>query len=326
MIRARPRQDRRATGTACAAQISNEFVHAMTKGHALEPAMFCLGCRYPLDSLSSTRCPECGRGFDPNNAYTFARSGSRLPCQIAGAVTLFGGIFFFLLQFAIAPFTGRLIVDIVPLIIAGLGTRVRRGVERAAKWAVGLSLLEAFCSFFGAVLFCDSTPGASAGVHRTRLLVIVAVATGIWSVANIFLLFRFLKQSGQTAQRRSRVAMIIAITGGCLALVLVLLLTKTIITNIQYSRAPLCTVVIQTIDARTGQQLQTSIGGPSYGWVDPWSLSYTSISQNQMELTWKAFKPLPISVSATGYQKQQVTLDEHSPATMNIQLEKSNDR
>lgn len=32
--------------------------------------MFCLGCDYPLHGLTSRRCPECGRKFDPNDLVT----------------------------------------------------------------------------------------------------------------------------------------------------------------------------------------------------------------------------------------------------------------
>jgi hypothetical protein len=38
------------------------------------PNRYCLGCAYPLDWLPETRCPECGRLFDPENPGTFARS------------------------------------------------------------------------------------------------------------------------------------------------------------------------------------------------------------------------------------------------------------
>ncbi len=31
----------------------------------------CLGCGYILDGLPEPRCPECGRGFDPNDALTY---------------------------------------------------------------------------------------------------------------------------------------------------------------------------------------------------------------------------------------------------------------
>lgn len=37
--------------------------------------MRCLTCGYDLRGLPEPRCPECGRGFDPNDAATFAREG-----------------------------------------------------------------------------------------------------------------------------------------------------------------------------------------------------------------------------------------------------------
>ena len=36
------------------------------------PQKFCLDCGYPLDGLRDPRCPECGLGFDPLDAATFA--------------------------------------------------------------------------------------------------------------------------------------------------------------------------------------------------------------------------------------------------------------
>jgi hypothetical protein len=32
----------------------------------------CLGCGYILDGLPEPRCPECGRGFDPDDPETFS--------------------------------------------------------------------------------------------------------------------------------------------------------------------------------------------------------------------------------------------------------------
>jgi hypothetical protein len=37
------------------------------------PNRYCLACSYPLDWLPESRCPECGRPFDPENPETFAR-------------------------------------------------------------------------------------------------------------------------------------------------------------------------------------------------------------------------------------------------------------
>jgi hypothetical protein len=57
----------------------------MTRPAALKPADFqqhatCLGCGYALRGLSETRCPECGREFDPFDAKTMRVPGvSRKP-------------------------------------------------------------------------------------------------------------------------------------------------------------------------------------------------------------------------------------------------------
>ena len=39
--------------------------------------IYCLTCRYELRGLTSTRCPECGRPFDPASPSTYTRFPSR---------------------------------------------------------------------------------------------------------------------------------------------------------------------------------------------------------------------------------------------------------
>lgn len=39
--------------------------------------MYCLTCQYPLHSLESNRCPECGRSFACDDPRTFATSTTR---------------------------------------------------------------------------------------------------------------------------------------------------------------------------------------------------------------------------------------------------------
>ena len=41
--------------------------------------MFCTECRYELSHLAGSRCPECGRRFDPHDPSTFEHSAHR-PC------------------------------------------------------------------------------------------------------------------------------------------------------------------------------------------------------------------------------------------------------
>lgn len=35
--------------------------------------LYCLHCHYNLKGLTTYRCPECGRGFNPHNPLTFSR-------------------------------------------------------------------------------------------------------------------------------------------------------------------------------------------------------------------------------------------------------------
>jgi hypothetical protein len=44
---------------------------------SINPRVFCKGCGYALVGLESTKCPECGRGFDLANRRTFARRPPR---------------------------------------------------------------------------------------------------------------------------------------------------------------------------------------------------------------------------------------------------------
>ncbi len=42
------------------------------KDEVVDPSMYCLKCSYPLEGLSSSRCPECGLAFDPVDVRSFA--------------------------------------------------------------------------------------------------------------------------------------------------------------------------------------------------------------------------------------------------------------
>lgn len=56
--------------------------------------MYCLACYYNLRGLTSDRCPECGRFFNPSHPQTFSPTPRPTPVRevmerIAGAVTQF---------------------------------------------------------------------------------------------------------------------------------------------------------------------------------------------------------------------------------------------
>jgi len=78
------------------------------------PHMRCLGCGYILDGLPENRCPECGRGFDPEDPKTYAassRSGYRY----------------------LALAMGSAVAVVTPLVIAELADR---GLVRPGRFAV----------------------------------------------------------------------------------------------------------------------------------------------------------------------------------------------
>lgn len=51
----------------------------MSESEPLESGMYCRGCHYDLRKLTSRRCPECGRWFDPDNAKTYSRQSRPTP-------------------------------------------------------------------------------------------------------------------------------------------------------------------------------------------------------------------------------------------------------
>lgn len=54
---------------------------------------YCLGCSYPLKSVTEPVCPECGRCFDPSDPRTFGESPfplRRAVTRLAKAVTVVG--------------------------------------------------------------------------------------------------------------------------------------------------------------------------------------------------------------------------------------------
>ena len=49
--------------------------------------MFCRDCKYPIRGLERSRCPECGRPFQPSDPSTFlARRDQGQPQYIIAAV------------------------------------------------------------------------------------------------------------------------------------------------------------------------------------------------------------------------------------------------
>lgn len=68
-----------------------------TPDHPTAATMYCLGCRYCLDGLADFRCPEFGRGFDPSEELTYARSDKKMCCGSDGRIALSSALTGFLL-------------------------------------------------------------------------------------------------------------------------------------------------------------------------------------------------------------------------------------
>jgi hypothetical protein len=97
-------------------------------------AATCLSCGYALRGLSSSRCPECGRGFDRDNPWTM-----RLPYRPAAVLRWVGR--------NPGPVTRAL--PWIALLLAALGTRVpgwasialQAGVIIAVACMIGWTLM-----------------------------------------------------------------------------------------------------------------------------------------------------------------------------------------
>lgn len=76
---------------------------AATRGKKRQPSKYCHKCGYILEHTTSHTCPECGRGFDPNDPSTYAVWQSDLSTHghepIWGA--LVGGVFGSVLSFVL---------------------------------------------------------------------------------------------------------------------------------------------------------------------------------------------------------------------------------
>lgn len=52
--------------------MTNECSHCIATEDEAQSPRFCLRCGYRLNHLTSPRCPECGKEFDPNDTDSFA--------------------------------------------------------------------------------------------------------------------------------------------------------------------------------------------------------------------------------------------------------------
>ena len=83
-----------------------------------------------------------------------------------------------------------------------------------------------------------------------------------------------------------------------------------------------CRTKILVIDAVTGAQLNPTIRGPTIRGRDPWRTTFTGLPDGQ-EINWiYTDKPLPIGVSAPGYQEVELLLTPNSPQAVTVHLKR----
>lgn len=79
------------------------------------PRRYCLGCGYYLDGLPRTRCPECGREFNPDDRKTYGPSQTGDAEIILFSMTVFG---WFVTAVALAGPHARAVVLLVTILQA----------------------------------------------------------------------------------------------------------------------------------------------------------------------------------------------------------------
>jgi hypothetical protein len=123
----------------------------------------CKGCTYPLDNLPESRCPECGRPFEPGNAETYLLVAVDTPRRRA---TLLFGMFI----------GSTLAIDSFLFFVL---------LRYVAAW--GATLLLAF----HAVLIVLGFIAGMDEDHTIQRIGIVALLLGAWPFAMALLLFVF---------------------------------------------------------------------------------------------------------------------------------------
>lgn len=87
--------------------------------------MYCSTCQYPLTTLQTPRCPECGREFDPDDSRTYSDrhpATTRIVGSVAGIVL---GVLIAIPAFVLATFSAGAACVLFPLpMVATLWTDV----------------------------------------------------------------------------------------------------------------------------------------------------------------------------------------------------------
>lgn len=105
--------------------------------------MFCRQCLYPLDGLPESRCPECGRGFNPAEEESFLNKPSYPPsrasvaailCVLVDTAVLLTAVFFFWGRSRVLDcIRGHLAISVTAVVCAAVGL-VRSHTRNSLGW------------------------------------------------------------------------------------------------------------------------------------------------------------------------------------------------
>lgn len=65
--------------------------------------IYCLDCRYCLYGLREHRCPECGRGFDPEDSTTYSATVKKKRSRVAVALMYVGPAVLVIFLYTLSP-------------------------------------------------------------------------------------------------------------------------------------------------------------------------------------------------------------------------------
>lgn len=233
---------------------------------------------------------------------------------------LVGGPVLLLLPLLIAPFTDAAFLDFTPMLLVPLGYGVVRRSRAAGSLAMVISALYGLA---GVIALSEFDTAVWVGVRQPqaagRLLLLQQAANTLWGAVTAYLLVRWLWPPSERSNFCRRRVVVWSVGTLYLFAGLGFGLRSWVSTQLERN-APAMTTDLATIDADTGNPLPVTVGGPSIGTKDPWSMAYSAIAPNRMQISWRANKPLPIRVSSPGYVEQEIVLDTDAARLTTVRL------
>src|ERR1043165_836492 len=151
--------------------------------------MFCRGCGYSLSGLVGSACPECGRGFDPEDADTYDAAWPRARRWWRSRVVLWGAACWPLTCFAwgvAMALVARLVLGHWPNASGADDPKsIRFVAPMCAAGCVMLLLIPVSLIVLGARIINASFEPHAAGRWRALALAVAGVA--VWALGTVVL-------------------------------------------------------------------------------------------------------------------------------------------